>query len=109
MSRAGELADVLAASDLVVSQLSTVISEAVLADRPVVVADFDRQEGWSAYKDSEATLVASTADELADAAASVQDPKVAERLRQGRARLVDDFFGGRDGHAADRVVEALGA
>ena len=50
--RAGALADVLAAASIVVSQLSTVIAEAILADRPVVVADFAEQEGWSLYKDS---------------------------------------------------------
>ncbi len=109
VSREGELGDVLAASNLVVSQLSTVISEAVLADRPVIVADFDRQEGWSAYKDSDATLVAASEEELVAASASIDsDPELRERLRAGRTHLVDDFFDGRDGHAAERVVEALG-
>jgi hypothetical protein len=108
VSRDGELTEVLAASSLVISQLSTVISEAVLADRPVVVADFDRQEGWDAYKRSEATLVAADPDELAAAVATVlSETTVAERLRQGRAKLVDDFFNGRDGRAAERVVAAL--
>jgi hypothetical protein len=108
VTRAGELGDVLAAADLVVSQLSTVISEAVLADRPVIVADFDRQQGWSAYKDSDATLVAANGEELASASIAISSSrKVREQLRGGRARLVDDFFNGRDGHAAARVVEAL--
>ena len=70
----GRLADVLAAASIVVSQLSTVISEAVLADRPVIVADFARQEGWSAYKDSDACLVlgpASSRRPLVAACASI--------------------------------------
>ena len=84
VTRNGDLADVLAAASVVVSQLSTVIAEALLADRPVIVADFAEQEGWTLYKESSACLLASSAGGAREALTRVRsDADLRSRMASG--------------------------
>jgi len=59
-----ELFEGLKIADVVVSQLSTVIGEALLLSKRVIVANFDNLQGWDVYTQSDALFHARTPDEL---------------------------------------------
>lgn len=102
------LFEALTVSDLVISQASTVISEAVLFDNPIVMVDFKNLKGWDAYSESGVCLRATTPGELAVALEQgLNDPIALERLSRARPRFVQEYFFKLDGASAQRVAETL--
>ena len=103
-----DLADLLLASDIVVSQWSTVVAEAVLLDRPVVLVNLERLPGPEIYVDDGICLYADASEDIGPAIAAVlADDAVRSALTSARARFVDRYFYRLDGRAAARVVQTL--
>jgi glycosyltransferase involved in cell wall biosynthesis len=100
--------DALVAADLVVSQWSTVIGEAVLAGAPIVLADLYGLGGADEYLNAGVCLAATTTAELASAIAKGLDDEDTRRtLADARHEFVRRFFNGLDGRAADRVAATV--
>jgi hypothetical protein len=114
-----DLATLLQHVDCVVANAGTIMLEALANDRPTVCVTFDEgaPEGrtWAelnllgahyrALLESDAFLRASSFEELVGALdRSLQDPGA---LEAERARVARDVLGEVDGHAADRVVDAI--
>lgn len=115
------LATLLRHGDCVVTNAGTILLDALVNDRPVVCVLYDEggggppEESWAAksvigehYRDvaaSGAYHPATSFDEVvAGIERSLADPG---ELAAERRRVVDLVVGPVDGHAADRVVEAL--
>lgn len=102
----GHLFELLHISDLVISQASTVISEAVLLNKPVVFVDFQKLKGWESYIEAGVCLAASNQSELRVAIDSfLHDPAVLAKMESSRSRFIADYFYKIDGHSAERVAE----
>ncbi len=94
LARGEDLLSSIMASDLVISQVSTAISEAVLLDRPVIWANFLRIRGYEAYLDDGAVLYAETKQELAKAIEqALYDEPAIQRLANARRQMRVNFFG----------------
>lgn len=105
----GPLVDALAVADLVISQPSTAVGEAVLLGKPVVLADFQATSGpGTAYAAGGVCLVADDEDALRGAVEkALLDEGVRASLATARQEFVQRYFFKIDGGAASRVVEAL--
>ncbi len=107
LGRTEALADLLAQSAFVISSSSTVVLEAMLAHKPVVLylprfeeRDFD---DWAT---AGAVRIARTKDELERQVRSMQDPAVrAELVSSANKFLQQNFM--MDGRAAERVANLL--
>ena len=100
------MAAAMLASDLVVSQVSTAISEALLLGRPVVIADF---QGVGIAAEGRSTVdgciyVTEPEDLLLALRGGLDDPTVRRSLSTGRESAVVDHFLSADGMAGDRVA-----
>lgn len=83
----------LTAADIIVSQASTAISEAVVFDRAVVWANFSKRLGWEDYLAHEAVLYAESESELRTRVSDgLYDTDVAKKLEQARRRMAEDYF-----------------
>jgi CDP-glycerol glycerophosphotransferase (TagB/SpsB family) len=88
------------------SQISTVVSEAILLDRPVILVDFSASNSFAAHftgsgaclEVREPGMLAATVSQCLD------DPIVRMNLEEARRQFVEDFFFGMDGKAAVRVA-----
>lgn len=107
----GPLLDALVVADLVISQPSTAISEAVLLGKPVVLADFQAMPGpGTAYSSEGVCLVANSKETLREVVEqAVFDEGVRVRLAAARREFLQRYFFKIDGGAALRVAEALEA
>lgn len=107
----GPLVDALAVADLVISQPSTVVGEAVILGKPVVLADFQATPGpGTAYAAAGVCLVADDEEALRGAVEKVLlDEGVRASLAVARQEFVQRYFFKIDGGAAARVAEALEA
>ena len=107
----GQLVNALVGSDLVISQWSTVIAEAALMDRPVVLADlYGQGEAAEEYVEAGICLHAVDEEQLANAIeAALNDDASRARLKGARAAFISDYFHKIDGRSSQRVVAALEA
>ena len=95
-------------SHLVIGQFSTVIGEALLMDRPVILGNFQNRHFTTRFHDSGACLYVTRSEELGPAiVALLKDPAALEKLERARQSLVQDMFYDRDGQAAVRVADAV--
>ncbi|HQO34977.1 MAG TPA: hypothetical protein PLG59_09960, partial [bacterium] len=80
--------------DLVISQVSTTISEVVLLDRPVIWANFWKCTGYEAYLDDSAVLYTETNEELTKSIEQgLYDEPTICRLAEARKHMRVNFFG----------------
>ncbi|HOE12357.1 MAG TPA: hypothetical protein PLQ35_01260 [bacterium] len=94
LARGEDLLSSIMASDLVISQVSTTIAEAVLLDRAVIWANFSKCVGYEAYLDDGAVLYAETKEELAKAIKqALYDEPTILRLAENRKQMRVNFFG----------------
>ncbi|GAA3594108.1 hypothetical protein GCM10022198_17390 [Klugiella xanthotipulae] len=112
LSRYPELADLIVASDVVITDYSSVMFDATIADRPLVffVPDLERYEeqerGFTFDIRARAPgPLTHNADELVDAVLGVEENRAAFAERY--ARWKTDFNAHDDGHASRRVVDRL--
>jgi glycosyltransferase involved in cell wall biosynthesis len=104
----GQLAEAILAADLVISQISTAVSEAVLLDRTVVLVNFQNLAGGEAYVESGVCLYVTDRGELAKAIQEALDSPLARaKMSDTRAKFISRFSFKTDGCAAQRVVEVL--
>ncbi|MBF0176716.1 MAG: hypothetical protein HQL63_07705 [Magnetococcales bacterium] len=104
----GSLPELLAISDLVITQLSTTITETVIVGRPLLIVDFMQQAGWEQYTSIPELPVVTEVDQLGPAInRSLDDPEFQAPLVRARERLISQWFYKLDGLAATRVVEVL--
>jgi hypothetical protein len=102
------LIELLALSRVVISQWSTVVAEAALAGRPVILVNLARLPGGEAYVDAGVCLPVNDAAGIAAAIASLlDDPQVAAELGAAREKFVRQYFHQADGGAAGRVADVL--
>lgn len=88
-----ELTTGFLAADVVVSQASTTIAEAVHFDRPVIWANLFEVKGWEDYLKHNAVLYTTTVEELPDLVEkALYDSETVEGLRQARKRMNSDYF-----------------
>jgi hypothetical protein len=106
----GRLLEALAIADAVVAQPSTSVSEALLLDRPVVLANLQQLGGWNVWTDAGVCLEVHDGPALAEALTrALADGPTREALAAARAGFVRDQFYVLDGGAARRVAGALAA
>jgi hypothetical protein len=105
----GNIVDALAAVDLVVSQTSTVVLEALLLGLPVIVVNSEGLPDFAdVFASTGACIVTTTAEELRQALYSLAaDGDTAFRLRTHRREFVRDWFFDDDGGAAERVADVV--
>jgi hypothetical protein len=104
----GTLVEAILVADLVISQISTVVSEAALLGKPVILVNFQKLAGWDAYVKEGICEYATTREELTCALSGVlKDETVLERMRAARHRFIDRFYNGADGRGAENVAKAL--
>lgn len=106
------LLDAIAAADVVISQPSTVVTEAVALDRPVVLVDLFADpataSGWEPLVASGVCLRAGDQASLEHAiTGAFDDHGVRAGLAAARPAFVTAFFGPRDGRAAARVADVM--
>lgn len=102
-----QLFEPLMAADLVISQFSTAVSDAVLFDRPVVLVNFLKLD-YPHYRETGVCQYVTRPQELTAAIdQTLHDRQVRERLQQARRLFVADYFFRNDGQAAARVVATL--
>lgn len=103
----GPLVEALTAADLVVSQVSTAVSEAVLLDRPVVLVDL-LQSAHRQYVEAGVCLHVTNRANLADSIRTgLYDSTVQAGLASARRDFAERFFSPVDARSAERVVDAL--
>jgi hypothetical protein len=107
--KGGPIVDCLESSDLVVGSFSTVLMEAMLLGLPVAALNFSRDAFPPPFDGRWGIPLLRTPEELdkllRDAA---RDPETFRRELCARHEEVLERFAGRvDGHAAERVAEAL--
>ncbi|MBI4644093.1 MAG: CDP-glycerol glycerophosphotransferase family protein [Deltaproteobacteria bacterium] len=105
---ADQLFEPLMAADLVISQFSTVVSDAAFFDRPIVLVNFLNLDYPQHYHEAGICLYVTRPQELATAIElTLNDRQVRERLQKARRLFIADYFSRTDGRAAARVVAAL--
>jgi glycosyltransferase involved in cell wall biosynthesis len=106
----GNLGELLARSSIVISQFSTVVTEAIVLDKPVIIANLTGLVFANEYQASGACLYATTIEELRDCLIRViSDNKTIEDLAEGRKRFIDQTFFRLDGASAQRVASLVQA
>lgn len=104
----GDLAALLVRSEVVISQFSTAVTEALLLDRPVVLVNLTHLKFTSAYQASDACLYAESAAELETCVRQlIGEPAVAARVAECRRRFVGQTCFHLDGGAAARVARRV--
>ena len=101
------MTEALNQTDVVVSQWSTTITEAILVGKPTVFTDFYAL-GHQEYLEFDAFLHATTPDQMrSHVEAALGDAEVRSRLWNNRNRFVEELFGYTDGGSADRVASIV--
>lgn len=104
----GNLIELLTRSDIVISQFSTVVTEAMLLNKSVIVVNLTGLEFANEYQKSGACLYATTIEELRDCLIRlIFDTKTIEDLAEGRKRFVERTFFRLDGASAQRVASEV--
>jgi hypothetical protein len=99
----GRLDEVLANASLVISQVSTIVAEAVWFGVPVVLVDLEDLGGWGAYEAAGVVVKASTPTELVESVARVlRDETLRRKLAEAGDALVAEWF--EKGNASSRVA-----
>jgi len=102
------LFDLLARTDLVVASYSTVITEAVVAQRPVIVAHFKDDPYPGVYPDAGVAHLVRDAEEFRSSLHTfLDDPGTAQGLLSHRDRFIEDMFLRLDGKGAERTAEVI--
>lgn len=102
----------MAAADILISDVSSVLVEFMGLDRPVIVVNNPRQQAYEGYRADDieylvrdACQQVSTLDELLPAVeTAIKQPATLSPLRRNYA---DELCFGRDGRSAQRVAEAV--
>jgi len=105
----GQLIEALKVADLVVSQLSTAISDAVLFGKPVILVNLYGLSGAEAYVESGTCLYVTKPEGLSAAIKKGFETSVRAKMESERTKFISECFYRIDGRAAFRVVEALEA
>jgi hypothetical protein len=104
----GNLMESLAIAKLVISQKSTVATEALLLDKPLIVVDFQDLPGWEVFADSGICLYVGGPEELQPAInLGLDDPSIWSQLKEAREEFLRQYFFKIDGQAAQRVVSVV--
>jgi len=113
------LANLLQHGDVVVCNAGTILLDALVNDRPVVCVLYDEGappgESWAAknvigehYRDLAASGAFHTAESFEQVVAGIERSLASpEELIEERRRAVRDVVGEVDGHAGERVVDAI--
>ena len=108
LTEEGTLANLVVASDAVLVQFSTAVSEAIMLDRPTIVVDILGRGWYGAPRDSDAALIALSADEVAVMLRrALKDAPTREALAAARSHYLEDHFLALDGGAARRVATVV--
>jgi len=104
----GQLIEALMVADLVISQISTAVSEAALLGKEIVLVNFQNLKGSEAYVRDGICLYVTDPAELASAIEQgLNDPCIQAKLRAARSEFISRYFFKTDGYAAQRVAEVL--
>jgi CDP-glycerol glycerophosphotransferase (TagB/SpsB family) len=116
-----ELAVLLQHADAVVANAGTILLDALVSDRPAVCVVYDEGappgESWAAknvvgkhYEELAASGAFYRAESFDEVVAGLDRALAApDELADARRRVVREVVGELDGHAADRVVDAIAA
>lgn len=103
-----QLIEALIAADVVVSQPSTVISEAILLQKSIILANLWEMSGWEKYVESGTCYYAENIEELEAAILdSLVTGQIPDDMRQAQEIFVREHFFQLDGCSAQRVVDGL--
>lgn len=94
-------------SDLLITFHSTSALEAILADKPVLLAGNQRPDSFQDYVDYGPVLRVAPEDISSAVADVLANGEMAQRLHAGRERYFMAQEGLRDGHAAQRCVDLI--
>ena len=104
----GNMIPAVLGADLVVSQISTAITEAVLLNRPVILANFEDVAGAESYVEAGICEYITQPQQLPGAMFKlVEDETRRSEVVAARERFVADYFYNTDGRAAQRVAAEL--
>lgn len=105
-----DLPTLLSASDLVITDWSSVGLEAVLLDKPMLQVSFTDEEinKYVRYFDFEASIYINEYDELEKKSAEILlDEKHLDKLSIGRQKVIEQYNFRNDGKAAQRIYQIL--
>jgi UDP-N-acetylglucosamine 2-epimerase len=95
-------------SDIVFTGMSTVGSEAVLFDKPLICLNFSRISYGVRYDEAHVALLVKNEEEILPAIVSVlHDNKVSRKLEEGRKLFRERYAYKLDGRASERFVAAI--
>jgi glycosyltransferase involved in cell wall biosynthesis len=104
----GTLREALANADIVITQPSTVVFEALLMGKTLVMLNMSQSEGFENVMESGACICINNPDELSEALSVLKDdPSSYLRLETARREFVQNFFYRLDGKAAVRVADVI--
>jgi UDP-N-acetylglucosamine:LPS N-acetylglucosamine transferase len=104
----GQIGEWLQSADLVISQISTVVTEAVLLDKPVILANFLKIAGAEPYVDAGVCLYITAPSDLKEAVDKIMnDQATFTRLKVARQAFLSQYFFRIDGKSGQRVAETL--
>jgi hypothetical protein len=106
----GPLIQAMLQSDLVISQISTAVSEAALLNRPIILANFERLPGAEVYVNSGICLYVTDPLLLSKAVEeALNDPACISQMSCAQRQFVSQYFFQLDGCASLRVANAVDA
>jgi len=106
----GQLGQAMLPSDLVISQISTVVSEAAIFEKPVILVNFGDFPYADLYVNQGICLYVTDPADLPSAIEkAINDQRVVAKMTAAQREFVSQFFFRIDGCASQRVVKALEA
>lgn len=104
----GQLTEALLIADLVISQVSTVLSEAVLLNKQVILVDFEGHRGYEEYYNLEIFFIVNDIKKLSEIIfLALKEPYPNKEISIARNRFISNYFFKNDGHSAKRVADVL--
>ncbi|GEM_PF-6703634 len=94
-------------SDLVISVVSTTISESVVLNKPVVVLDLFNHAKEKAYVKRGVVLYATSSQDVSQKLSLFFSFFTSVAFARKRKEYIEDFFCGLDGKATKRIVETI--
>ena len=103
-----DLNELLESSDLIVAKNSTVVMEAVLMGKPVVIVNLGKRPNLMPYAESNVAIAVRRPEDITCALKkALHDEDAKEKMQKMRGNFIDNFLYKADGKARERVLKLI--